>query len=69
MKEKRKVGLALGGGGAHGFAHIGVLEALHEEAVPISMIAGTSAGAAIGAIYCQMSRFLGITTLRLFPQA
>ena len=50
---KRKVGLALGGGGARGLAHIGVLDVLQEEGVPIDMIAGTSAGAAIGAIYAQ----------------
>lgn len=51
--ERRKVGLALGGGGARGLAHIGVLDVLQKEGVPIDMIAGTSAGAAIGAIYAQ----------------
>ena len=51
--QRPKVGLALGGGGARGLAHIGVLEVLEEEAIPIDMIAGTSAGAAIGAIYAQ----------------
>ena len=53
MKEGRKIGLALGGGGARGLAHIGVLEVLQEEAVPIDMIAGASAGAAVGAIFAQ----------------
>ena len=53
MREGRKIGLALGGGAARGFAHIGVLEVLNQEGIPISMIAGTSAGAAIGAIYAQ----------------
>jgi len=47
---KTKVGLALGGGAARGLAHIGVLEVLQKEGIPIDMIAGTSAGAAIGAI-------------------
>ncbi len=53
MKDGKKVGLALGGGGARGFAHIGVLEVLQEAGIPIDMIAGTSAGAVIGAIYAQ----------------
>jgi NTE family protein len=51
--QRPKVGLALGGGGARGFAHIGVLDILQQEAIPIDMIAGTSVGAAIGAIYAQ----------------
>jgi len=45
----RKLGLALGGGGARGLAHLGVLLALDEASIPISMIAGTSMGAAMGA--------------------
>lgn len=51
--QRAKVGLALGGGGARGLAHIGVLQALQEEDIPIDMIAGVSAGAAIGALYAQ----------------
>jgi NTE family protein len=51
--QRLKVGLALGGGGARGLAHIGVLEVLQEAEIPIDMIAGTSSGAAIGAIYAQ----------------
>jgi NTE family protein len=50
---RTKVGLALGGGAARGLAHIGVLQVLQKEEIPIDMIAGTSAGAAIGAIYAQ----------------
>jgi NTE family protein len=49
----KKVGLALGGGAARGLAHIGVLEVLEREGIPVDMIAGTSAGAAIGALYAQ----------------
>ena len=52
-KQKMKVGLALGGGAARGLAHIGVLEVFDKEDIPIDMIAGTSAGAAIGALYAQ----------------
>jgi len=50
---KRKIGLALGSGAARGLAHIGVLEALEKEGVPIDLIAGTSAGAVVGALYAQ----------------
>jgi NTE family protein len=51
--KRRKVGLALGGGAARGLAHIGVPKVLETEGIPIDMIAGTSAGAAIGALYAQ----------------
>ncbi|MFC2006962.1 patatin-like phospholipase family protein [Chloroflexota bacterium] len=51
--EKKKVGLALGGGASRGLAHIGVLEVLKKERVPIDMIAGTSTGAIIGALCAQ----------------
>lgn len=47
----QKVGLVLSGGGASGFAHIGVLKALEEKNIPIDFITGTSAGALIGAMY------------------
>ena len=46
---KKKIGLALGGGAARGMAHIGVLEILDKENIPIDMVAGTSAGALVGA--------------------
>jgi len=45
----RQLGLALGGGGARGFAHLGALIALEKLGIPISVIAGTSMGAAMGA--------------------
>jgi len=51
--QKRKIGLALGTGAARGLAHIGVLEVLETEGIPIDMIAGTSAGAFVGALYAQ----------------
>ncbi len=50
---RKKIGLALGSGAARGLAHIGVLEALEKEGIPVDIIAGTSAGAAIGALYAQ----------------
>ena len=45
------VGLALGGGSARGFAHIGILQVLEEEGIEIDMIAGTSIGSIFGALY------------------
>lgn len=50
---RKKVGLALGGGAARGLAHIGVLEVLQREGIPIDMIAGTSMGAVVGAFYAH----------------
>jgi len=50
-KEKLKVGLALGGGGARGLAHIGVLKVLERDNIPIDLITGTSMGAIIGGAY------------------
>ena len=46
-----RIGLVLGGGGARGAAHIGVLKVLERERVPIAYVAGTSMGAIIGAMY------------------
>ncbi|NDW03265.1 patatin-like phospholipase family protein [Jiella pacifica] len=50
-KDPGGIALALGGGAARGWAHIGVLKALDEHDVPISMIAGTSIGALVGGCY------------------
>jgi len=47
------VGLALGGGFARGFAHLGVLQVLEESHIPISHIAGTSVGSILGAAYAS----------------
>lgn len=46
--ERKRIGLALSGGGARGFAHVGVLKALVENDIPIDLIAGTSAGSFVG---------------------
>ncbi len=48
-----RVGLALGGGGARGIAHIGVLRELERLQVPVDCIAGTSMGALVGALYAS----------------
>lgn len=47
------IGLCLGGGGALGFAHLGVLKALEENNIKITHISGASMGAIIGAIYAN----------------
>jgi Predicted esterase of the alpha-beta hydrolase superfamily len=47
------VGLALSGGGARGFAHIGVLQALVENDIPIDLVAGTSAGSFVGGAFAS----------------
>ncbi len=51
--EKPKIGLVLSGGGAKGFAHIGVLKVLEEAGVEISYIGGTSMGAIVGGLYAS----------------
>lgn len=52
-ENQKKIGLALSGGAARGLAHVGVLDVLHKEGIPIDFIAGTSAGAIMGAIYAS----------------
>jgi len=47
-----KIGLALGGGGAKGGAHLGVLKVFEEEGIKIDRMAGVSSGAITGAAYC-----------------
>lgn len=49
--RRPKVGLALSGGGAKGFAHIGVLKVLEEIGMPVDCIAGTSMGSIVGGLY------------------
>ncbi len=51
LAHAQRVGVVLSGGGAAGFAHIGVLKALEERNIPIDYITGTSAGALVGAMY------------------
>jgi lysophospholipid hydrolase len=49
----QSVGLVLGGGGARGIAHVGVIKAIEEAGIPIDIIGGTSIGAFIGALYAR----------------
>lgn len=59
-KHKPKVAVVLSGGGAKGFAHIGVLKVLEEEGIPVDIIVGTSMGSLVGGIYS-----LGYTAYQL----
>lgn len=54
MSKRFKVGLALGGGAARAFSHIGVLDGLTRHGVPIDIVTGTSMGAIIGAMYATL---------------
>ncbi|KAL3233532.1 Lysophospholipase NTE1 [Nakaseomyces bracarensis] len=47
------IGLVLGGGGARGMSHLGVLQALEERGIPIDMIGGTSIGSFVGGLYAK----------------
>lgn len=51
-KKRKKIGLALGGGGARGLAHIGVIKALREFGIEPDYVAGTSMGSIVGGWFC-----------------
>jgi NTE family protein len=51
VKTNPKIGLVLSGGGAKGFAHVGVLKVLEEAKIPVDYIAGTSIGSIVGGLY------------------
>jgi NTE family protein len=53
MKRRPKIVLALGSGGARGFAHIGVLQVLEEMGIPLYGIAGASIGSVVGSFYAS----------------
>lgn len=71
-QPQQGIGLALGGGAARGWAHIGVLRALDQAGIKIDMIAGTSIGALVGGCYLagkldELEEFaLGLTKRRIF---
>jgi len=50
-KHEHKVGICLSGGSARGYAHVGVLKALHEHGIQPTIISGTSMGAVVGVLY------------------
>ncbi len=51
LGRKKKIGLALGGGAARGWAHLGVIQALQERGVTVDFVAGTSMGALVGGFF------------------
>lgn len=57
---KKTIALALGGGGARGFAHVGILEVMEEHGIKVDYLAGTSMGSVIGAMYA-----LGMPLMRI----
>jgi len=65
-RPRVRVGLALGGGAAHGFAHIGVIKALEAHNVQVDLLSGTSAGSVVAAMYA--SGMNGLTLNRLALQ-
>jgi len=60
-----RIGLALGGGAARGFAHIGVIKALEARGLQIDLVCGTSAGSVVGALYASGMSGLQINKLAL----
>ncbi len=68
--KKFKIGLALGGGGARGLAHVGVISVLEKEGIPIDIITGTSVGSVIGAFYAlyRDSEKLKVTAVKYSNQ-
>lgn len=55
------VGLVLGGGGARGAAHVGMLKAIQEAGIPIDMVGGVSIGAFMGALWCSERNITSVT--------
>ena len=53
MNSETRIGIALSGGGVRGIAHLGVLKALNEAGIFPTKVTGSSAGAIVGAMYCQ----------------
>lgn len=62
-ESRPRVGLVLGGGGARGAAHIGVLKELERMRIPVDAIAGTSMGAIVGGLYASGMSTEGLETL------
>ncbi|XP_036341421.1 neuropathy target esterase sws-like isoform X2 [Rhagoletis pomonella] len=55
------IGLVLGGGGARGAAHIGMLKAIQEAGIPVDMVGGVSIGALMGALWCSDRNVTAVT--------
>ena len=53
MLKDKSIGLVLSGGGVRGMAHIGLIKALREHQIEANVVAGTSIGALVGALYAN----------------
>ncbi len=53
VAQRPRIGLVLGGGGARGAAHVGVLKVLEELRIPVDYVAGTSVGSIVGGFYAS----------------
>ena len=62
-KRPPRIGLALGGGAARGFAHIGVIEVLEESGIKPDLVVGTSAGSLVAALYASGKSGTGLARL------
>lgn len=60
-----KIGLALGGGAARGFAHIGVIKALEAQGIVPDLVVGTSAGSVVGALYAAGNNGFALNKMAL----
>ncbi len=69
VRRMVKIGVALGGGGARGYAHFGALFALEKSGIPIHCIAGTSIGAAVGALWATYQHVDCYNSLRELDKA
>ncbi len=63
MLEDKSIGLVLSGGGVRGMAHIGLIKAMREHGIEAQMVAGTSIGALVGALYANDSSVDEMLTL------
>lgn len=63
--KRKKIGLALSGGGIRGMAHVGVLRVLIDAGIPINYIAGTSIGSFVGAVYAKTQSIQALEELTL----
>lgn len=63
--KKVVIGLALGGGAARGFAHIGVIKALESQGIDADVVVGTSAGSLVGAMYAAGNNGFALQKLAL----
>ncbi|CDK24137.1 unnamed protein product [Kuraishia capsulata CBS 1993] len=53
LLSDKSIGLVLGGGGARGISHIGIIKALEDQGIPVDMVGGTSIGAFVGGLYAR----------------